>query len=78
MKCFRLVLWLGVLLPLCPNPAGARDSLGHLLITQIAEDQLTPESRAAIAESTARTPSSVKVSGKLERAKLRSVLMDWS
>jgi hypothetical protein len=36
------------------SPASAWDSLGHMLIAQIAEDQLTPEARAAIDQSMAR------------------------
>lgn len=36
------------------SPARAWDSLGHMIIAQIADDQLTPEARAAIGESLAR------------------------
>lgn len=46
--------WLCLVLSLWPGPASAWDSLGHLIITQIAEDQLTPEARTAIEESMAR------------------------
>ena len=36
------------------SPLQAWDSLGHMLITQIASEQLTPEAKAAVEESLAR------------------------
>ena len=49
----RILVFAGVLLS-CASIVRAWDSIGHLLITQIAEDQLTPEARSAIEESMAR------------------------
>ena len=49
----RLLISLGLLLAASPL-ALAWDSLGHMLITQIASEQLTPEAKAAIEESMVR------------------------
>lgn len=48
-------LFFGLVLLLSATPfARAWDSLGHMLVAQIASDQLTPEARTAIGESMAR------------------------
>ena len=54
MKLLRVLLAVISFFLLCVAPARAWDSLGHMLIAQIAEDQLSPEARGAIGESMAR------------------------
>jgi hypothetical protein len=54
MKHPRALLSLVFLFLLHASPARAWDSLGHMIIAQIAGDQLTPEARAAIDQAMAR------------------------